>query len=494
MDFSQIIRKIKLYWLSMEKTDKVIILVLVFSFLIRIAFLFYSPLRGWDETVYLNLGHDLSANPLFYSLKNSGWNDFIPSTDIIYGWPNVGFRAPLLPYILSVFYSLKLNFLIPIIIPFLGTLSVFLVYILGKKLFDKKVGLYSAILFALIPIHVFYSGKIWTDPLVVFFILLTFISFWEGYEKENKKHKVLFGLFLALSLLARYTTLWITPIFLFYFLIRDKSLKFLKDKYLWYAIGIFFLTLVPWFIYGFKYYGNILGAFIHGFKAAGYWGGVQSWNFFFVNSWQIFSIIGIVSVFSLLFIFIKKEFIKREIYLLLIWIIFFSIMVMYMPHKEERFIMPIIPAICIISGFFISKLKKYKNIIFGLICIVLLTSLWGMFKVEYENAYSGVNLCFSDGNKFLANNSINKSSLVITNQLPIVHYYTQKEVHLYPDLWDFDVFRNIIDSNYKDRKVYIFFANYDMTDKKIKNDLDNNFKKVFECSKGWGNSTIYEYK
>ena len=492
MEFSQISKKIKICWLEMEKTDKLIILVLIFSFLIRIAFLFYSPLRGWDETVYLNLGHDLSTNPLFYSLKNAGWNDFIPSTDVIYGWPNIGFRAPLLPYIFSVFYSLNLNFLIQIVIPFFATLSVFLVYVLGKKLFDKKVGLYSAVLFALIPIHIFYSGKIWTDPLVIFFILLTFISFWEGYEEENKKHKILFGLFLALSLLARYTTLWITPIFLFYFLIRDKSLKFLKDKYLWYAIGIFFLTLVPWFLYGLKYYGNILGAFIHGFKATGYWGGVQSWNFFFVNSWQIFSILGIVYILSLLFIFLKKEFIKKEIYLLLIWIILFSIMVIHMPHKEERFILPIIPAVCIISGFCISKTKKYKNIIFGLVCVVLIISLWGMFKIEYENSYSGVNLCFSDGNKFLANDSVDKTSLVITNKLPIVHYYTQKEVRLYPDPWNLGVLRNDINSSYKDRKVYIFFANYDMTDSKIKKDLDNNFKKVFECSKGWGYSAIYK--
>lgn len=494
MDFSRIGIKIKTYWLEMEKTDKFIIFVLIFSFLIRIAFLFYSPLRGWDETVYLNLGHDLSQNPLFYSLKNSGWNDFIPSTDIIYGWPNIGFRAPLLPYIISIFYALNLNLLIQIIIPFFSTLSIFLVYLFGKKLFDKKVGLYSAILFALIPIHVFYSGKIWTDPLVVFFILLTFISFWEGYEKENKKHKVLFGLFLALSLLARYTTLWIAPIFLFYFLVRDKSLKFLKDKYLWYAIGIFFLTLVPWFLYGFKFYGNILGAFIHGFKAAGYWGGAQSWNFFFVNSWKIFSIIGVLFIISLFYILFKKAFLKREIYLFLIWIIFFSAMVLAMPHKEERFILPIIPAICIISGFFINKIRKYKNIIFGLICIVLLTTLCGMFKVEYENAYSGVNLCFSDGNKFLANNSVDKTSLVITNQLPIVHYYTQKEVRLYPVPWNLYLFRNMINSNYKDRKVYIFFANYDMKDSKIKKDLNDNFDKVFECGRGWDNSAIYEYK
>ena len=35
-----------------------------------------------------------------------------------------------------------------------------------------------------------------------------------------------------------------------YFLIRRKSLKFIFDKYLWSAIGVFFVTLIPWFIYG----------------------------------------------------------------------------------------------------------------------------------------------------------------------------------------------------------------------------------------------------
>jgi 4-amino-4-deoxy-L-arabinose transferase-like glycosyltransferase len=494
MDISKISRKIKTYWLEMEKTDKLIILVLIFSFLIRIIFLFYSPFRGWDETVYLNLGRDLSKNPFIYSLFNKGWNDFIPSTDIIYGWPNIGFRAPLLPYILSIFYALKLNFLTQIITPIFATLSVFLVYILGKKLFDKKIGLYSAILFALVPIHVLSSGKIWTDILVVFFILLTFISFWQGYEKNNKKHKVLFGLFLALSLMARYTTLWITPVFLFYFFIRDKSLKFLKDKYLWYAIGVFFLVLIPWFIYGFKYYGNILGGFIHGFKASSYWGGVQSWSFFFENSWAIFSITGILFVISLLYILFKKEFLKREIYLLLIWVIFYSAIVITMPHKEARFIMPIVPVICLLSGFFINKIKKYKDIIFGLICIALIASLLILFKIEYQNSKAGVNICFSDGNKFLADNSIDKNSLIVTNQLPIVHYYTQKEVHLYPDPWNLSILKNIIDLNHSSKAVYMFFANYDMTDNTIKKDLDNNFEKVFECSKGWGYSAIYKYK
>ncbi len=495
MDFSKIKENIKNRLCFLDDNNLLIILIVATSFLIRIMFLLHPPLRGWDETVYLNMGRQLSNNPLFYSLTKSGWNDYIPSKDIIYGWPNVGFRAPLLPYFLSFFYFIKLNFFVEIMNPLLGALSIFLIYILSKRMFNQNIGLFSAVLLALMPIHVFYSGLVLTDAFVMFFVLLTFFSFWQGYEKNDKKYKVLFGLFLALSLLARYTTLWVTPIFLLYFIVRDKSFKFLKDKYLWYSIGVFFVVLVPWFIYGYKYYGNILGAFIHGFKAASYWGGTQPWYFFFKDSWQITSIVGIMFIVSLFYIFIKKEFIKKEVYLLLIWFFFFLGMAMFMPHKEDRFIMPIIPVICIVSALFIDKLKKYKYLVFGSVCIVMLVFLIFSFKNGKEIALNNANACFSNGNQFLASVSMGKDALIITNQSPIVYYYTQKNNHLYPDPWSIDSLRNIIDTNYLNREVYIFFSNYDMSmNSPIKNDLDKNFEKAFECSKGSGYSAIYRYK
>lgn len=375
MFISKIINFIRKSWSNLEKEDKFIIVVLLFSFLIRIVHLFYLPVRGWDETVYLNLGHDLSSNPLFYSLQNSNWSDFIPSTDLFYSWPNIGFRPPILPYILSIFYSINISLVIPLIIPLFATASVLLVYVLGKNLFNKKVGLYSAILFSLVPIHIYCSERIWTDALVLFFVLLTIISFWKGYEQNSKKHKILFGLFLAISILTRYTAMWMIPIFFLYFLLKNKSFKFLKDKYLWYAIGIFVLVLIPWFIYGIMYYNNPLGGFIHGFKASTYYGGVQAWSYFIVNSWRIFSIVGILFICSLFFVIFKKEFLKREVYFLLILAVFPSIMAMIMPHKEDRYILLSLPAICLVSGFFINNIKKYKNIIFAIICIILLVSL-----------------------------------------------------------------------------------------------------------------------
>lgn len=495
MDISKIMENIRKYFSNLEKTDVFIIFLIIFSFLIRIIPLLYTPLRGWDETVYLNLGDQLSVNPFNYSLFGSGWNDYIPSTDIIYGWPNIGFRAPLLPYLLSIFYFLNLNFLIEIIMPFIGALSVFLVYILGRDIFNKKIGLYSALLFSLAPIHVYYSGQMLTDTFVVFFILLAFISFWKGYEKGNNKHKILFGFFLALSLLARYTTLWIFPVFFLYFLIRDKSFKFLKDRHLWHAILIFLLTLTPWLFYGFSHYGNVFGAFIHGLKAAGYWGGEQSWNFFFANSWQIFSIIGIIFIISLYNIFQKKDYIKKEVYLFLIWIAFFLGMVMYMPHKEDRFIMPIIPAVCIIAALLFDQLKKYKKIIISTACLILMASLAMLFVNEYQKSQEGATACFYNGNKFLADKNIDKNSLIINNKSPMVYYYTKKENRLYPEPWNTQSFKDYINQNFSHRTVYVFFANYDMSEYEyINKDLNGNFEKVFECSKEDGYSVIYKYK
>lgn len=481
MDLWQIIKK-----------NKILILIFVIALIIRTIFLFSSPLKIWDETVYANLGYDLSKNPLEYSVENNGWSDFIPGGKSPYSWPNIGFRAPLLPYLLSILYLLKLDFFIEFFILIIGALSVCLVYLFGKKIFNEKTAFYSAILLSILPLHVIYSAKILTDVLFSFFVLLTFFSFWKGYEENNKRHKILFGVFLALTLLSRYTALWIMPIFLFYFIIRDKSLKFLKDKYLWYAIGVFFLTLIPWFLYSYLNYNNILGAFIHGFKASGYWGGLQSWYFFFDYWWQMFSIIGFIFLAGLIYILYKKEFMKRSIYLLLIWFAFFLGMAIYMPHKEDRFILAIVPVIVLISGYFIDKIKEYKKLILIAIVIICLFSLHSQFYNNHKNSYTDTNKCFLEANKFLSNE---KNAIIITEESTIVYYYTKQETHFYPNPWNYNYLITIAQS-YNKKTPFVLFTNFDMPLDKpkninIKEDLDKNLERVFECSRGEGYSAVY---
>lgn len=475
------------------KNNKWIIALFIVALLIRILFVFSTPMKIWDETVYANLGYDLSHNFLDYTVANNGWSDFIPSSDGKYGWPNIGFRAPLLPYLLSLLYFFNLDWLVNFFIPLIGALSVCLVYILGKKLFNENIGRYSAIFFLLLPLHVNYSAKILTDVLLTFFILLTFISFWKGYEEENKKYKLLFGFFLALALLARYTALWIIPIFLFYFLIRDRSFKFLRDKYLWSAIGIFFLTLVPWFIYGLANYDTPLGAFIHGARAAGYWGGLQSWHFFFDYWWQMFSIVGIVSIIGVIYLIFKKEFIRKEIYLLLIWAIFFICMAIYMPHKEDRFIMPVVPAIALIAGYFFDKIKIYKKLLLGAIILLLCFSLYVQFASTYENSYTDTNSCFLEATYFLIEQ---EEAIVVTDESTLIYYYSKQETLFYPNPWNYSLLVNTLKDHYSEKEKFVLFTDFDRNldqedSIQIRAELEANSDKVFECSKDEGYSAIY---
>jgi len=481
MDFQQIIKKNR--WL---------IAIFGIALLIRILFVFSMPIKLWDETIYLNLGADLSNNPLDYSFSN-GWSDFVPSGgDDFYGYPKAGFRAPLLPYLISIFYFLNLGFFANFLIPLIGALSVVLIYRLGKELFNEKIALISSLFFAFVPLHVFYSGRALTEILFTFFVLLTFLSFWKGYEKNNKKYKILFGVFLALALLSRYTALWIMPIFLIYFLVRDKSIEFLKDKYLWYSILAFFGTLIPWFIYGIFQYNNPLGAFIHGFKASGYWGGIQSWHFFFDYWWQMFSIIGIIFIIALIYILYKKEFFKKEIYLILIWFAFFLGMAIYMPHKEDRFILPIVPAIALISGYFIDKIKKYKEQIIIVIVGILILSLTLSFYSTYQTYHNTNTDCFEQVGLKLK--TIHGDFLIVSENPPLFRYYAQQESAYYPDKLNEETIKEL--ANSKNKKVYFVFTKFNSgfeTEKwqNLNKIIKEDYNLVFECSKDKEVNWIY---
>jgi 4-amino-4-deoxy-L-arabinose transferase-like glycosyltransferase len=478
------------------KKEKYFLFGIIFlSFIIYTSFSFTAPLKAWDETVYANLGYDLSHNPLDYSVENNGWSDWIPSGDEpLYKWPKMGFRAPLLPYSLAILYFLKLSSLVFIFMPLIGALGVSLIYLLGKRMFNSEVGIYSAIFLMLTPLYVSSSSKILTETYMTFFILLTIISFWKGYEEGNSYHKILFGFFFALALLARYTTLWFIPVFFFYFLIRTKSLKFILDKYLWGAMGVFMVTLIPWFIYGYFEYGNILGGFIHGIKAAMYWGGTQSVFFYFQKWWKMFSVVGVISILAIGKIFTKNKSSSPKFLILILWTLFFILMALFMPHKEERFILPIVPALCILAGVFIYTLKSHKKLVFKIATIILMIMLFSSGINETRVNHSGGESCFLDSMRYL--NQQKDEAIIITDEFSVVHYYTKSETQYIPSIIDSSFLEKL--SKEKNKEIYFLFSNrlFDGSNQSLEryNYLENNLDKVFDCAGRNTFVSLYSYK
>lgn len=466
-----------------QKTKTILISVLIIAFLIRVLFLSVSSVPWWDEAVYTNLGEDLSENPLDYSVGEREWSDFIPSGgDSNYAWPKMGFRPPLLPYLISLFFLVNAGFLVKFLMPLVGTLGVLSVYLLGKEFFNEKVGMISFLIFAFVPIHVFYSSMVLNGILVTSLLSLSVLFFWRGFEKGDKKSKILFGVFLGLSLLARYTTLWMFPVFFFYFLIKHRSFSFLRDRYLWYSIGSFLLVLVPWFIYGFFEYGNIFGGFIHGAKAAAYWGGNQAWYFFFQNNWEITSILGVLFVFALVYILAYRKYKLKGIYFNLLWFFIFLFFLLIMPHKENRFVIPLLPAMSVISGYFISKIKRFRKIIILILVIVMLFSCFNMF-MDHKKISENINTkCFLKTTDFLEERP---GDFVVVSENPaILRSFVKQENTFYPSEINREKLEDICSNN--ERVFFVFNRlNSGFEDSKwrrLKGILSSDYKFEYNCS------------
>lgn len=111
-----------------------------------------------------------------------------------------------------------------------GVASIYLVYLIGKKISDKKVGLIAAVLLATSGLHVYYSqeARMYTlATLLVSFLVYSFL----------KEKWVLFSTLLVLIAMTDYPALLIIPIF---WILGRKNWKRLAISHLPLAIYCFF--------------------------------------------------------------------------------------------------------------------------------------------------------------------------------------------------------------------------------------------------------------
>ena len=112
------------------------------------------------------------------------------------------------------------------LIVFFGTLSTLVTYKIGKKIFDKKVGLIAAFLFAVIPIHVASSKVIRTDVMATFFILLSFLYCIHILEEDNFRGYIMAGVFAGLAAATRYPAVLVILMIVIARLIKKRRTLF----------------------------------------------------------------------------------------------------------------------------------------------------------------------------------------------------------------------------------------------------------------------------
>jgi 4-amino-4-deoxy-L-arabinose transferase-like glycosyltransferase len=227
------------------------IVIIAMMSLVTIVYLYYFFKLGnqpiwWDEGDYLSIAKILAIN----MPRPEWWASIISARPLIIplvwaGLMKIGFG------------ELALRFFTELL-PALGT--IFLTYVLGKELFNKKIGLIAVSIISFNWIFMFFTFRLLTDLPSAFFGISALTLFWVGYEKRKNK----WGLWLAivagvLSFLIRYPAVFILISIAIYLLIT-RGLDLFKDKNIWIAGIIGLLCLSPLFLFNYSNQGHIFPA------------------------------------------------------------------------------------------------------------------------------------------------------------------------------------------------------------------------------------------
>lgn len=132
------------------------------------------------------------------------------------------------------------------LMPLLSSLGVVKVlYFFGKKWFDSKTGLTSALIYALLPLVVIWSTIVKTEQLAIFLGLSSMFLLLEGL---NKRALLLFlsGVLAALAFYVRQPTLYLPMAAVLFLLISKKN--WFRNIIL-YALGYLLVTAVIFLLY-----------------------------------------------------------------------------------------------------------------------------------------------------------------------------------------------------------------------------------------------------
>ena len=140
-----------------------------------------------------------------------------------FAWPpeHMGCHPPLFHYILATctyFFEGGLDVfrVVPI---FFGSLTVCVIYFLGKSLYNRRVGILAAILLCFCSLHILYSRIIMLEALWMFLAYTSLYFFWKSYNKKDDiKYAILSGVFLGLACDTKYNALLLYISFILFIL------------------------------------------------------------------------------------------------------------------------------------------------------------------------------------------------------------------------------------------------------------------------------------
>lgn len=135
--------------------------------------------------------------------------------------------------------------------------SIYLIFLIGRKVFSSRVAITACIIDALYGVELFVSNMVLTE--VVFKFLLLFLIYISIYAVEKKKlgYYVVGGIVWAFACLLR-PTIAVYPVVILIMWIKNKYKISEIFKYTAVVLGVFCLIMMPWWVRNYKDFSKVI--------------------------------------------------------------------------------------------------------------------------------------------------------------------------------------------------------------------------------------------
>jgi hypothetical protein len=331
-----------------------------------------NSLQDWDEAIYSQVAREMVSG-----------RDWITPHYNFQPWFE---KPPLLIWITAGLFSLfKINeFWSRAASAFSGILLTLVTYLVGKKVFNIRVGILATVALLSNYEYLWQSRNGTTDMLLSLFIYLSVLTYL--YARKDKRYWYGIGIFFSLAFMTKFWAAGVIPIILVITMIIDAKLKeTILSKHFWGSVLLSLIIIVPWhfsmLLLHFKPFFNRYVIFdLLNRSTSGLEGNVGTSLYYFnwiidvFSPWFILIPIGLAN--SILG-HIKKDHRTKSTILVILVLVIYGLYSFLIQTKLKWYVTPIYPAlILLISAVIVQAFDTYKSFAFsGLICSLFIALL-----------------------------------------------------------------------------------------------------------------------
>ena len=422
-------------------------------------------LHSWDERYHALVAKNLMSNfsePTLYknSLINSGNLDWRYSHIWLHKQP-----LPLWTISASLYFFGTNEFFIRFPSLLLSTISLLLTFLIGKALFNDKVGLLACFFQAINGFIIeITSGRIATDHVDLFFMFFIQLSIWfvvKYYKTNQMKYIVLIGIAIGLAILCKWLpALIVIP--LFWIIVGDKIDIVQKFKY----VAIIFFTSIAvclpwqfyiWYNYPTQFKMEQLNNFQHFISILD----GQTGNFFYYFNRIRTNYHDLIYIPLIWLIYKAFKHKNNEKLFLVFWIIIPIVFFSISKTKMQGYILFISPALFIVMSAFLYLFYKLKTIrlyvkqliVFIFLLLPFIYCIDRVFIKEYDEVRANI-LSLKKNKNILDNRDVVVFNC--DNYVEAMYYYNCVAYDFMPSLLEIKQLKN------KKYNLY-YFENNDYT-------------------------------